>query len=207
MLASNDNLKELYKCHVCDCETKRCGICTWQGQICAECFDVTTYCHRRHDVGRQGTFVKDEQPNEVDVREITYPRISEITTEGNGDCLYDSLAKGLVSDHTIHSPVLTVELLRLFVSRMQTQNNFAAYKAAYELKEIHTLRSFKNTLQRCGEKVGPDKCLWGDENTIGIVANDYRLRFVIFDQAGKSSLFEANRQYAAVIMFEWQKLK
>ena len=29
----------------------------------------------------------------------------------------------------------------------------------------------------------------------------------IFDQAGKSSLFEANRQYAAVIMFEWQKLK
>jgi malonyl-CoA O-methyltransferase len=30
---------------------------------------------------------------------------------------------------------------------------------------------------------------------------------LIFDQAGKSSLFEANCQYPAVIMFEWQKLK
>lgn len=187
MLASNEELKELFRCHLCDCETRRCGICFWQGQICLECFCTTNFSHRQYDPSRPGQHDTRGIPPTATPRPVTHPRMSEIQTEGNGDCLYESIAKALVLDRHIHVAAVSPQSLRLFVSKCQKPEHFAAYKVTYAdaLKRVHTLRGFKNSIQLCGKDVGPENCIWGDENTIHILSNQFQLRLVVFDQRGQ----------------------
>jgi hypothetical protein len=118
-------------------------------------------------------------------------RIEEIATDGNGDCLYECISRALSGGKT---PGVTIAALRAFVARSQTDDTYTAYRvvsrqddgAGYDcIKKVRSLRGLKNTIQLCGAQVGADKCLWGDENAIHIIANGYRLRFAIFDNSGR----------------------
>lgn len=184
MLASNEELKELYKCYLCDCETSSSGICSWQGEPCKECFDKEGFRHRQYDKNNPGKYIRNVEQQQQQ-RQITHPKMNEIQTRGNGDCLYESISKALVLNFGYHHEAISVDMLRNYVSRLQTSDNFEAYKSAYCMKGVRTVRSFKNLVQQSGEQIGPDKCLWGDENVLGIISNGYRIRFVVFDHLGK----------------------
>jgi hypothetical protein len=182
MLVQPHEIKELTKCFYCDCATDKTGVCTWHGEPCKECFDVTTYQHYQVDPNHPGLFTQSTARNEL--RRIEHPRISEIPTDPNGDCLYDCVSKALGG--------VPISDLRAFVSRSQTQDTFEAYRTisrnspGYDvLQKVRTLRGLKNTIQRCGSTVGSNECLWGDENAIQILSNGYLLRFAVFDTTGK----------------------
>lgn len=106
---------------------------------------------------------------------------------GDGDCLYEALAKAL--NHYIVREKLTIAELRFFVSQQQTQERFQSYKALEKeypaIEKTKTLREFKNVIQQCGSNTGPAKCMWGDENTLDIISNAYHLRFAIFNEKGR----------------------
>lgn len=185
MLVQPHEVQELTKCFYCDCATARTshGVCTWHGEPCKECFDIKTYQHLTPDADHPGLF-KPVNTNNTRLRQIEYPRIAEIQTDPNGDCLYDCLSKALGG--------IPIEALRAFVARSQTQSTFEAYKTiakhseGYEvLHRVKTLRGLKNTMQRCGATVGSSDCLWGDENALHILSNGYLLRFAVFDTSGK----------------------
>mgnify|MGYP001073990057 CR=1 FL=1 len=204
MLASNDELKDLYKCFFCDCKTLSCGICTWQGEPCKECFDKDIFQHRAYDPNNPGKYLRNNSSSSP--REVMYPKMSEIQTNGNGDCLYESISKALVLNYGYHNTMVSIDMLRNYVSRLQNMANFEAYKVTYGgdgcMKDIRTLRAFKNLVQYNGEQVGPDKCLWGDENVLNIISNGYLIRFVVFDHSGEmiQTIKPDNSQAARTIL-------
>lgn len=185
MLVQPHEIQELTKCYNCDCATlATTKLCTWHGEPCKECFDITTYQHLQPDPNHPGLFKSDLNQPTPQLRRIEHPRISEIQTDPNGDCLYDCLSKALGGT--------PIDMIRAFVARSQTQDTFDAYKTVSKhsdgygvLQNVRTLRGLKNTIQRCGAVVGSSECLWGDENTLQIIANGYLLRLAVFDTTGK----------------------
>lgn len=192
-IVRHSEIAEINKCFQCDCETIAAGICTWQGEPCLECFDVATYCHLQSNPNRPGLFERNSA-NHQNYSPENRPQkgsIKEIMTDGNGDCLYECIARALSTTGTSR---ITISELRAFVSRNQTEDTFNAYKIVAKhdeqgsyncLKKVRTLRGLKNVIQRCGAHVGAENCLWGDENALHILSNGYRLRFAIFDNTGK----------------------
>lgn len=82
--------------------------------------------------------------------------------------------------------------MRRAAARYQTQHTFTAYQALAAdqpeyrcISKSRTLRGFKNVMQRCGEDVGPEHCLWGDENTLNVFSKLFQLRFVVFNDKGQ----------------------
>ncbi len=185
-----DELIELQRCHNCDCETY--PICTNNGEPCDECFNLIHYVH--NDVSNILGLFKKQQQQQVQERSLKNCCIKEIPTNGDGDCLYESFSMGL-NKYLTQSPVATklIEIsdLRFLVSKKQTETTFQTYKQLQDQQEyaslnnIRTLRGFKNLIQISGAEVGSDKCLWGDENSIEILSNTFKLKIAIFDEKGK----------------------
>lgn len=187
MLVQPEEVAELNRCYRCDCKTRSTRVCTWQGEPCKECFSFVTYQHFLPNPAEPGLYVKVERPlvNRAIPRSL---QISEIPTDGNGDCLYDCIARALGTD-TEWVPIAD---LRSFVARKQTTDNFSAYKTLASqseeysvLSRVRSLRGFQNVIRRCGSDVGPEECLWGDENVLNIISTAYKVRFAVFDDRGK----------------------
>lgn len=203
-------IDELCKCYKCDCETADCGICTWFGEPCAECFDLTTYSHLQPNPRHPSRFLKNSHHPEKLRRSVSHAEIEEISTDGNGDCLYECIATAL-STTGLHR--ISISDIRAFVARKQNDETFSIYKSLagrtrsntdfeeYQcLKKVRTLRGFKNVIQRCGANVGPDECMWGDENTLQVLADGYRLRFAIFDHTGNLiQIIEPNQENRSAV--------
>lgn len=190
-LVREEEIQELTRCYYCDCQTINTGVCTWQGEPCKRCFDMVTYRHLQPNDAEPGLHITGSSPPSRK-RQITKIQIEEIPTDGNGDCLYACIVRALGNGRN----QLSVEELRAFVARMQTDDMFHAYKTLAArtsdqssdypaLERVRSLRGFQNVIRRCGKNVGADQCLWGDENTLNIVSNAYHLRFIIFDDQGK----------------------
>lgn len=190
---SDAELLELRRCYRCNCATY--PICTWLGEPCEYCYCACNFCHLDPDPASPGLFkpATSSTPKNPPrfMRSMT---IREVSTDGNGDCLYECISKALnrYVNTSIATDPISVSALRNFVSRKQTNENFEAYKhtarasSNYDcLSRVHTLRGFKNIMQQCGSDVGPDSCLWGDENTLDVVSSAFCLNFVVFDEKGR----------------------
>lgn len=184
---------ELSRCYRCNCATY--PVCTWLGEPCNECFSALEFQHLAP--AEPGCFsTPPHSAASPPPRGLTHTRIEEVGTSGNGDCLYDCVAKALnhyIPLQRVATQHISIGDLRQFVSRRQTPATFDAYKVAavgdadgsYEcLSKVKTLRGFKNCIQHCGSDVGAQKCLWGDENTLNIISSAFRLRFAVFDERG-----------------------
>ena len=185
---SDYELSEIKKCHYCDCATY--PICTWIGEPCKECFCANTFAHYEADNRHPGMF--SSQTILSPKRLINNPRVIEIKTNPDGDCLYDCFARALNQYLEQSHKKITVSDLRMFVSRRQTQDTYTAYKTLAAsssdygcISKTHSLRSFKNIVQLCGSNVGSDQCLWGDENTLNFLSESYCIRIVVFNEKGK----------------------
>lgn len=218
---SQNDLLELCRCWKCDCTTY--PICTWIGSPCKECFNVHTFCH--FDADKQVSKFKNtladqhEQQRRIassEPRPLLKTRIEEIKTDPLGDCLYECITRAL---NRYLGPVamanITIADLRFFASTMQTEETYQAYKnvaAASDdsygcVAKTRGLRAFKNVVQLSGNEVGPENCLWGDENTITIFSDAFRLRFVIFDQRGQMIQLIGQQEYAHTILLRLNRLR
>lgn len=206
-IISTSELEEICTCYQCDCETKSCGICTWEGEPCLECFNIRTYEHLEPDSERPSLF---KRPTQDVGSAPDFPRltntITEYTSLGNGDCLYDCVSKALSTNGT---RLISIASLRSLVARYQTSETFAAYRAVanqsgYDcIKKARTLRALKNVIQVSGGDVGPEKCLWGDENTLNIVSKTYNVRFAIFNGEGALvQVIETERSHVYTILLK-----
>lgn len=187
---SEVELLEMNRCFHCDCSTY--PICTWIGEPCKECFNTDSFTHYNPDV-RPGLFQTRNTVN-TEKRIIKNTKVSEIKTSNDGDCLYDCFARALnrYLRKGIANKEITIADMRMFVSRYQTPDMYNAYKTLAEsssdyecIAKTHSLRSFKNIIQQCGNNVGAEKCLWGDENTLNIFSEIYRIRVVVFNERGQ----------------------
>lgn len=180
--------RDLRKCYACNCSTA--PLCTVNGEVCNECFDIYRFKHKQFNrsnlvcIGFLKDYVEDESepvsPTNAKMYIPKNPKVQVIEVPGDGDCLYKCVEMALPGDAQI-----TVTDLRALVANSQTQETFDNYKEVYPpLAKLKTLQSFRNFIKRCGAKVGPDKCLWGDENALQIISNEYILHFAIFSAGG-----------------------
>lgn len=177
-----DLMREMCSCKDCECETY--PYCTnVLGKLCKECFDIKFYIHKtpvKNDPGRFHLF--ETQMSETP---ITHPYIKILSTALDGDCLYSAIS--LAFDKKI-----TVEMLRFLVASNQNQDTYQAYKELssymqeYEpIKGTHSMGEFKILMKKTGEQIGCTACIWGDENALQIIASEYNLTFVIFNEKGQ----------------------
>lgn len=193
---SPNELAELTRCYRCDCMTG--PMCTWQGEPCTECFDLSSYCHKNPDPREPGKHVREHVAELQPEVPIVDARIKIIPTKPTGDCLYECIVialNALVLRNIAHTRI-TIDDLRSLVSRKQTEDSFHAYRALSHdqpeylcLQQTKTLRAFQNIVRVCGRDVGAEHCLWGDENSIHVIANTYRLRIAVFNEKGKLAQF------------------
>ena len=185
---SDAEMAELCRCYRCNCKTY--PICTWLGEPCNDCFDVELLQHYHPTLDRPGEHQRVLETNN-EQRPLVRTFIEQIKTQPNGDCLYEAIAHAL--NHYVRSGVsITIEDLRAAASRFQSNDTFTAYQvlAADQpeyrcISQARTLRGFKNIMQRCGEEVGPEHCLWGDENTLNIFSQLFKVRFAVFNDKGQ----------------------
>jgi hypothetical protein len=220
---NEQDLLELCRCYKCDCATY--PVCTWLGEPCSLCFNVNTFTHYDSDSAKPSLFKnnadhqreqqREQQLTILDKRPLVKTRIQEIKTDGNGDCLYECIALALnryLSDGVAREKI-TVADLRFFVSQRQTNATYEAYKnlaatGDYEcLSKVRNIRGFKNVIQQCGGNVGPENCLWGDENTIGVFADAYRMRFVVFDERGALLQMIGEPEYVHTILLRLNRIR
>jgi hypothetical protein len=173
--------KDLNKCHYCNCKTS--PLCTINGSICHDCFDVWAFKHKRFDTHNLSCigFCLDEPDHEPDKsKEYTpkRPKIELIPIPGDGDCLYTCISKALPTK-------ISVKDLRKLVANHQTEETFNNYKNSFpEEFKFETLMQFKNFIKRTGEENGTGNCMWGDENAMQIISNEFLLHIVIFNRKG-----------------------
>jgi hypothetical protein len=214
---------ELCRCYKCDCSTY--PICTWLGEPCKLCFDIETFSHFDADQGKPGLFLnglehqharlRHHQLTIVNRRPLVKTRIQEIKTDGNGDCLYECIALALnrYISSTVSLQKIAIADLRFLVSQLQTNETYEAYKTLastgeYDcLAKVRNIRGFKNVIQDCGAVVGPENCLWGDENTLGIFSNAFHLRFVVFDEHGKLLQVVGQQEYGHTILLRLNRVR
>lgn len=175
-------MREMCACKDCDCETY--PYCTTLGMLCRECFDVEKYEHKipiKNDPGKYQITVSSKKEPPV----ITHPYIKIIPTPLDGDCLYKAVS--LAFDEKI-----TVEALRFLVATNQTEVTYGTYKelstymSEYEpIKASHNIQDFRILLKKTGEQIGCTNCVWGDENALQIIATQYNIIFVIFNEKGQ----------------------
>jgi len=220
---NDQDLLELCRCYKCDCATY--PVCTWLGEPCSLCFNVNTFAHFDADASKPSLFKnganhqreqqREQQLTLMDKRPLVKTSIQEIKTDGNGDCLYECIALALnhyLSPHVAREKI-TVGDLRFFVSQRQTDATYEAYKnlavtGDYEcLAKVRNIRGFKNVVQQCGSEVGPEHCLWGDENTLGIFSDAYRLRFVVFNERGALLQMVGVPEYAHTILLRLNRVR
>ena len=174
---------EIAKCVMCNCETH--PVCSVDGQVCKCCFDIVNFCHKRKNVEKPGHF-KDKgfTPQQWQLSNdppppliVEFPKLEIEYADGDGDCLYTSISNALYKCVSKHA-------LRRLVADNQTRATFESYKNIYtkELVQIKTLRQFKNVLKQCGSDYGAFNCIWGDENALQIISNDYLINFCIFNE-------------------------
>ena len=187
---SSQEMAELCRCYRCDCTTY--PVCTWLGEPCEECFDVVKFLHYEPDVSKPGQHNKEiHESSPTEPRPLVRTLIEEIKTQPSGDCLYEAIVHAL--NHYVRSgTMITIQDLRDAASRYQTQHTFEAYQVLAEdqpeyrcVSRSRTLRGFKNIMQRTGETVGPEHCLWGDENTLGIFSKLLKMKFAVFNDKGQ----------------------
>ena len=194
MTTQSEEHNELYKCFRCDCVTY--PHCSVLGELCSECFDRKHFKHLKPRSNFPGTF----KPSKCDTNCEKTERYADSTTRfyvvrspPNGDCLYCSISNALNSSNNGNTKI-TVEDLRILVSRKQTKETYDAYMALVKespdslnyknMENVKSFAQFRHFIQRTGEKYGPNGCLWGDENAIQIIANIYGITFVIFNEKG-----------------------
>lgn len=194
---SGAEMTELCRCFKCDCETY--PFCTWLGEPCTECFNVDHLQHGEPNPNKPGEHTPSAHAV-LEQRPLVRTFIEEVRTQPNGDCLYEAIQLAL--NHYVRGEkMITIEDLRGAASRYQTSDTFHAYQALAAnqpeyrcISKSRTLRGFKNIMQRCGEEVGPEHCLWGDENTIEVFSRLFKIRFAVFNDKGKLvQLVQASR--------------
>lgn len=206
---SADELEEICRCYHCDCSTY--PVCTWQGEPCAECFHTETMTHLDPQDSSPGKYHKKRGGNNQQIipRPLTKTYIEEIFTRPNGDCLYECIALALNEylDDRRATYRITVDDLRAYVSRCQTNQTFEAYQALARhqseyraLVNVRSLRGLKNVIRQTGTTVGPEHCLWGDENCLNIFSEGYKLRFAVFDEKGVLVQTIGNERYPHTIL-------
>lgn len=180
-----DLKRELYKCYKCNCNTfPMCVEIGCSSELCDECFDLENYTHKLPCKSNPGRFQFSDKPPHS-IKPPSKPTISVINMPSDGDCLYRAFS-------TSFNNGITVDDLRYLVSRKQSVESFQAYKTLADwkmseysaIKGAKTLREFKNVIQYPGSKVGPQHCVWGDENAMRIISNAYRLGILIFNEKG-----------------------
>lgn len=179
-----DLKRELYKCHKCNCDTfPMCIDVGGCGELCDDCFDVNRYQHKEVCTSKPGRFKSLNTPTHT--IKVKSASINIINMPKDGDCLYNAFRKAF-------SNGITVEHLRYLVSKKQSIESFRAYKTLADwkmaefnaIKGAKTLREFKNVIQRSGEKVGANHCVWGDENSMRIMCNAFYIGVLIFNEKG-----------------------
>jgi len=185
---SDAEIAELCRCYRCDCKTY--PICTWFGEPCAECFDVAKLKHHKPNMNRPGEHAPEIEEEEA-IRSLVRTYIEEVRTQPSGDCLYEAIAHAL--NHYVRSNVwITTHDLREAASRYQSAETFSAYQALATdqpeyrcISKARTVRGFKNIMKRCGDEVGPEHCLWGDENTLEVFSRLFKVKFAVFNDKGQ----------------------
>lgn len=182
-----DLMREMCSCKDCECETYPYCI-NALGKLCKECFDIQYYTHKtpvKNDPGRFHLYDNKNQRIDTPITPITHPYIKILSTALDGDCLYSAIS--LAFDKKI-----TVEMLRFLVASNQNQDTYQAYKELssymqeYEpIKGTHSIGEFKILMKKTGEQIGCTACIWGDENALQIIATEYNLTFVIFNEKGQ----------------------
>jgi hypothetical protein len=187
---SGAELNELCRCYRCNCATY--PVCTWFGEPCNECVDIGTLHHYQPNIAKPGEHKKGEAEalSISDPRPLTRTIIEEVKTQPTGDCLYEAIMHAL--NHYVTALLITIKDLRTAASRYQTQDTFEVYRVLSAnqpeyrcVSSSRTLRGFKNIMQRCGESVGVEHCLWGDENTLNIFSKLFKLQFAVFNDKGQ----------------------
>lgn len=201
----NDLKRELYKCYKCNCDTFPICICIGNtSELCNECFDIENFNHKLPCKSSPGKFqISSTLTNESKIAStpdsgkssrtststplgsstVKNPSINVINMPRDGDCLYKAFS-------TAFNNGVSVENLRFLVSKKQSIESFKSYKTLADwkmseysaIKGAKTLREFKNVIQYPGYKVGPEHCVWGDENTMRIISNAFRLGILIFNE-------------------------
>ena len=178
---SDNNTLELWKCAMCDCE--RYPYCNVLGKICENCFDINHFEHKIPMKEICGKFIKKKCSNhcmKTPIYKAKSPKFTIILSKGNGDCLYECVENSF--DHCI-----TIDDLRTFVAYQQNEDTYSAYREINEheiIKDAKNFHDFRHIMQRTGAEFGASGCMWGDENTLYYLSNEYLITFVIFNQKG-----------------------
>ena len=184
-------LPEILKCHQCDCLTA--PYCTIGGELCRECFDYSHFQHRDPRVKFPGTFLnfctetrkcKQCSSSRAHVKEKGVKFYVE-RSAGDGDCMYTCISNAMDN-------IISVKDLRRVVSRRQTRAMYDAYMdlladncPEYQnLEHINSFDQFRHYIQQCGSEIGSEACMWGDENALYLLANEYGFTFVVFNEKG-----------------------
>jgi hypothetical protein len=196
MLDGKQIQKDLKRCFQCNCETY--PYCNINGMVCGECFDVEHMEHRDYNEAVPGTFYKvkhrQSRCNSTKRARDDYTQDHNklfyvVKTTANGDCLYESVSKAFGGK-------VTVKALRNLVSSKQSEDTFQIYKSLAQqadvgddefsiMNNITSLHEFRELIKKCGKDCGTNNCLWGDENAIFHISNEYRTSFTIFDKKGR----------------------
>lgn len=177
---------ELLKCYKCDCIGK--PYCNIKGELCDECFDYKHFCHRKPRSKFPGTFLKVKCSFDRCKKTAVYKNNKKtfyvVRGPGDGDCLYTAISNAM-------GGTISVKDLRRLISRKQTNDMYKAYvelsKTTNEFQVVQQVNSFaqyRHLIQLCGSEVGPDQCIWGDENALSIISNEFGFTFVIFNEKG-----------------------
>lgn len=174
--------KSVSSCFYCDCKTY--PFCTVFGSVCENCFDIWSLKHKNKNTDNFACtgFCKEYEDIEPSVK--TYdpinPKIEIVTVKGDGDCLYRCICKALPCNGRI-----TIKDLRYLVAKNQNEITFECYKSSFPFfQKVRSLRGFQNLIMKCGEEVGTGNCIWGDENALQIISNEYLAHIAIFNEKG-----------------------
>jgi hypothetical protein len=179
---------ELFKCYQCDCLTA--PYCSIGGELCVECFDYSHFQHKKARSKFPGTFldIKCDEKCTATTAATTMTKAAffVVRSPPDGDCLYTCVSNAL-------DQKISVKYLRRLVSRMQTIEMYNAYMALaddpnfpdyHNMRQIQSFDQFRHFIQLCGSDVGAAECIWGDENALEIISNEYGITFVIFNEKG-----------------------
>lgn len=187
---------ELFKCYQCDCLTA--PYCCIGGELCLECFDYSHFQHKKPREKFPGTFLPikcsnaDDHHNEeckhnfLKCDKAVKMSFFVVRSPPDGDCLYTSISNAM-------DQKISVKYLRRLVSRKQTTETYTSYMTLadnpefaeyHNLSHLQSFDQFRHFIQLCGSEVGAAECIWGDENALQIISNEYGFNFVIFNEKG-----------------------
>jgi hypothetical protein len=148
----------------------------------------SSYRHKTPDPERLGRFLNDDELSTTATPQQSLAGLlfREIPVESNGDCLFSCVVRAFGNS-------MSIEELRDAVARKQTNDTFQAYKQLQEtefpyMKSMSRSADFRGFIRKRGMYFGASHCYWGDENALGIIAENLRVQFAIYRKSSKRKI-------------------